>query len=300
MNKLFLEKKFKDYYIKNKIDLPRYFEKREFAFVPITSQHFTMQRHLAFKSYQEFKSYVLRNVPAHIYYSSAYYLKPDAEKMDEKGWIAADLIFDIDADHLPVKLDFERSLKLAKKELKKLLIVLRKDFGIKDDEVEVYFSGSRGYHVHVYSEDFIKLNSQERKEIVDYIVLNSPDIKFDSNVSERVLKYMKKYSKSFEEALEKLRIHIDSPVTADVKRLIRLPGSLHGKTGLKVVKVEDVDNFDPLTDSVVFGEERISVRLLSNVNLRLKDFKLKAKAGEVVSVPEFMAIFLICREVAKF
>ena len=27
----------------------------------------------------------------------------------------------------------------------------------------------------------------------------------------------------------------DEPVTADVKRLIRLPGSLHGKSGLKVV-----------------------------------------------------------------
>lgn len=301
LNKFFLEKKFKEYYSKVGIELPRDFEKREFAFVPISSlPDFSMHRHVAFKSYDEIKEYILRDVPAHIYFSSAYYLKPDAKDMEEKGWLAADLIFDIDADHLPKKTkSFESSLNLAKKELKKLLIVLKKDFGIKDDEMEVYFSGGRGYHVHVHSEDFIKLDSHERKEIVDYLLLNSPDLNQDSNVAGRVLKYANKYSKSLEEALNKLRVHIDPPVTVDVKRLIRLPGSLHGKTGFRVTKVEDVESFDPLEHSVVFEEDKVSLRLLKNVSIRVKDFKLKAKAGEVVNVPEFLAVFLICREVAK-
>ncbi|WP_243675341.1 hypothetical protein [Vulcanisaeta distributa] len=35
--------------------------------------------------------------------------------------------------------------------------------------------------------------------------------------------------------------HIDEVVTMDVHRLIRLPNSLHGKTGLRVIRVSPSD-----------------------------------------------------------
>ncbi|MCA1813180.1 MAG: hypothetical protein LC624_04420 [Halobacteriales archaeon] len=38
-------------------------------------------------------------------------------------------------------------------------------------------------------------------------------------------------------ALASMTGETDEPVTSDVKRLIRLPGSVHGKTGLRVVPV---------------------------------------------------------------
>ncbi|MET1124927.1 MAG: DNA primase catalytic subunit PriS [Archaeoglobaceae archaeon] len=300
--KLFIERKFAEYYAKSKIPLPREFRRREFAFVPLASlPDFVMHRHLSFRTEEEFKAYVLKNVPAHVYYSSAYYERPDAEKMEAKGWLGADLIFDIDADHLPVKSrSWEASLKLAKRELKKLLVILRKDFGIRDEDIEVYFSGSRGYHVHVHSEEFLTLGSAERREIVDYISIVAPDLRYNSNVSERANAYAARYGKSVEEAIERLRCHVDTPVTADVKRLIRLPGSLHGKTGLMVMKVEDVDAFDPLSDAVVFGDEVVAVRLLKKVRLRLRDFEIRGVAGETVKVPEYAAVFLLCRGLATY
>ncbi len=39
-------------------------------------------------------------VPSDVYHSCAYYENPDFD-MDKKGWIGADLVFDIDADHIP-------------------------------------------------------------------------------------------------------------------------------------------------------------------------------------------------------
>jgi len=41
--------------------------------------------------------------------------------------------------------------------------------------------------------------------------------------------------------------NIDERVTLDIKRLIRHPGSLHGKTGLKTVQISysDLERFDP-------------------------------------------------------
>lgn len=312
--KLFLIKKFLEYYRKTKIKMPKQFEQREFAFVPLeVFPDFSMHRHISFSSEEDFKKYVISNVPAHVYYSSAYYKNPERDKMEEKGWLGADLIFDIDSDHLPLKTNsVEKALEVAKREVKKLLKVLRLDFGIK--EVEVYFSGGRGYHVHVYEEDFLKLESAERREIVDYLTINTPTIIqnkkiLDSNVALRISTYLRrrknlegkellKALKNPEEVLKNFRIYIDAPVTADVKRLIRMPETLHGKTGLKVVKVEDLESFNPLRDSIVFGEDKMKLRVIKKAKITIGGEEFNLNAGEVAEVPEFAGIYLLCRGLA--
>ena len=332
LTKLYLKKKFEEYYSKNDIGLPREFRKREFAFVPLESlPDFVMHRHISFSSETDFKAYVLSNIPAHIYFSSAYYEKPAESRMEDKGWLGADFIFDIDADHLPVKTkSFERALEMAKREIKKLTAILRADFGIKD--MKTYFSGGRGYHVHVHDEEFLSLGSAERREVVDYLRLNSPRIVVDgrvvdSNAARRILNYLMKKIESDEmlakklkissadlkkeklpkkvvQAIEKfdytlLSVHIDAPVTADIKRLIRLPGSLHGKTGLRVTEVEDIDSFDPLKDAVAFGDEEVTLKTTKKVKLRIGDFKGRIYPGRV-KLPEYAAVFLICRGLASY
>ncbi|MEM2727038.1 MAG: DNA primase catalytic subunit PriS [Archaeoglobaceae archaeon] len=313
--KHFLMKKFLEYYKKAEIQMPKQFERREFAFVPFeVLPDFFMHRHISFSSCEDFRSYTISNVPAHVYYSSAYYENPGKDEMEEKVWLGADLIFDIDADHLPLKTNsVERALEVAKREVKKLLQVLKHDFGTKD--LEVYFSGGRGYHVHVHDEDFLNLESAERREIVDYLTINNPIIIhkrriLESNVSIRVKTYLKKIKKledrellkalkKPDEIIEKFRIYIDAPVTADVKRLIRMPGTLHGKTGLKVVKVEDLDSFNPLRDAIVFGEDKIKLKTLKKVKITIGEEELNLNAGEVVEVPEFAGIYLLCRGFAS-
>jgi len=91
----------------------------------------------------------------------------------------------------------------------------------------------------------------------------------------------------------------DEPVTCDVKRLIRLPSSLHGKTGLKVVKIEvdELKDFDPLRDAVVLPDDPVKILLQRELSLKMKDEQYHLKQG-VQEVPNYLGVFLIGRKEA--
>jgi DNA primase small subunit len=92
----------------------------------------------------------------------------------------------------------------------------------------------------------------------------------------------------------------DEPVTCDVKRLIRLPGSLHGKTGLKVtpVSLDTLEDFDPLSDAVVFNDTPVLVEVNKDVNVRLKKETFELEKGDE-EVPLFVAVFLLGKKLAN-
>jgi len=58
-----------------------------------------MLRHKGFIDIESLRTSLCTIVPSDVYYSSAYYERPQ-EEMKQKGWLGADLIFDIDADHI--------------------------------------------------------------------------------------------------------------------------------------------------------------------------------------------------------
>jgi DNA primase small subunit len=91
----------------------------------------------------------------------------------------------------------------------------------------------------------------------------------------------------------------DEPVTCDVKRLIRLPSSLHGKTGLKVVKisVDDLKDFNPLRDAVVLPADPVRIAIHQSVSLEMNDQSFHLSEGEH-EVPTYLAVFLIGRKEA--
>ena len=60
-----------------------------------------MNRHVKFGTTSEINNYLKKTAPAHSYHSVAYYEDPGSKLMVEKKWQGADLIFDLDADHLP-------------------------------------------------------------------------------------------------------------------------------------------------------------------------------------------------------
>ncbi len=94
----------------------------------------------------------------------------------------------------------------------------------------------------------------------------------------------------------------DEPVTSDIKRLIRMPSSLHGKTGLAVVPLtrDAIDTFRPLRDAVprAWTEEPVEVRVTSRINLEMRDETFNLAPG-VNDVPQFLAIFLLARGLAR-
>jgi DNA primase small subunit len=178
------------------------FEKREFGFASFEGW---MLRHKRFSNADELTSFLRDTVPQHAYVSGAYYDDPEGE-MEKKGWLGADLLFEIDADHIPTpcnkihdewtcnKCGFsgkgivpekcpacggekfedrtwicEVCLASAKLETIKLLDMLTRDFGFHEKEIRTFFSGHRGYHINVESETVKTLDSVARKEIVDYV-----------------------------------------------------------------------------------------------------------------------------------
>lgn len=196
---------FRDYYRKlspEDIDVSS-FPMREFAFSYFEGTG--MQRHEAFHTPVDLVEHLRQTVPRHIYHSSAYYINPSAKDMDSKGWQGADLVFDIDVDHVKTPCKelhdswtckkcgatgrgtcekcpkcgsesiekevwvCERCINVARDEVLKLIDFLENDFGISRDEMAVTFSGHRGFHVHVESETVRSLGQDGRREIVDYI-----------------------------------------------------------------------------------------------------------------------------------
>jgi DNA primase small subunit len=374
----FLKKKFLEYYKNNKVELPDRFGRREYACVLFDSKG--MIRHLSFDKRRDFQTFLEEKVPQHIYYSSAYYEVPNAPTMQEKNWMGAELIFDLDSDHIAKKMEYTEALEKVKEEFIKLIEeFLVQDFGFEEKYLEIYFSGARGYHCHVKDPAVFDLDSYERGELVDYITgrglrdslifhdfvtkkrkygkkyyaagkslkMPSPsekgwkgrisrgvieivsEIKRSENPVERLQEYgvkkreAEKLARELSEervkrikegmldqsstirkfflnsALRKTAVALsagetDEPVTCDVKRLIRLPSSLHGKTGLKVVKIDinRLEDFNPLRDAVVFGEEPIKVEVDKPLTIEMKEEKFNIKKGEN-EVPSYVAVFLV-------
>ena len=381
----FLKNSFQSYYASNKLELPDRFGRREFAFLFFAGKG--MVRHLGFGKREALWNFLSERVPQHTYYSSAYYQYPNAAKMADKIWMGAELIFDLDSDHLPnaKELGYVESLVEIKKEFIKLIEeFLLGDFGFKENNLELYFSGGRGYHCHVKDPVVLDLDSNERREIVDYITgrdlqdaiifheqvterksygthsfvsgkslkMPTPDQDgWKGRISRGIIELVDEITKSddpekklldygvskrdaaqlaqelseervsriktgfldqsktirkffLNSALRRTAVSLsagetDEPVTCDVKRLIRLPSSLHGKTGLKVVKisVDDLKEFDPLSDAVVLSDDPVRITVNQPISLDMNNQRFKLNEGEH-DVPTYLAVFLIGRRAA--
>ncbi len=384
--KRFIKSKFQDYYRTAEIHLPPDFTSREWGFILFDEMpEFVMRRHKAFGSQGELQDYLAGMVPAHAYYSVAYYEYPNAPKMKEKNWLSADLIFDLDADHLPgAPKSYADMLEHVKQESLKLYGFLNNDFGFAEEDIHIVFSGGRGYHFHISTPAVRSLGSAERREIVDYVsstglevnrffgkkevsgdagsesaevfVLPSEDeggwggrinryiisylsritkqddsIKilkgFDKIGDVKAKKLVKIFSdqhkvsllkqgnmsslsgmnKLFEalanQAVSEMSASVDEPVTADIKRLIRLPGSLHGGSGMRVValSISELETFDPLNDAVVFSDESVQLKVIKPFSVQMKGNEFVVEPGDnTIEIPEYAAIYLMCRGAAEY
>jgi DNA primase small subunit len=96
----------------------------------------------------------------------------------------------------------------------------------------------------------------------------------------------------------------DIPVTHDIHRVIRLIGSVNGKTGFDVTPLsrDDLDSFDPFNDAIVFNESELKVHVVSGFLpipiIRIGDTSYGPYLDEEVELPMSVAMFLLCKEVA--
>jgi DNA primase small subunit len=396
----FIMRRFRKYYDGEEIEIPDRLARREFGFM-FFDRNFVL-RHIGFRTKKELKSYLVENVPSHAYHSSAYYETPGAQTMAEKKWMGADLVFDLDADHLKNagELTYPQMLAEVKREIIRLIDeFIAGDLGFDAEKLKIVFSGGRGYHVHVLDPRVHRLGSHERREIVDYITGTDLDfakafplkafdaVQFAERTATKQKREMpgkdsggwkgrmvggidrflidlevmgedeavKRYSSIKDResgraigektisgmyrelfdgergtrradrirsednlevfskqpyvnafillAQELVKVSLvgetDEPVTSDIKRLIRLPSSLHGKTGLRVTVIErnDLEKYDPLRDAIpgILTDRAVKVVAKDDVDIELRGERITLKKGEG-EVPEFAALFLACRK----
>jgi DNA primase small subunit len=396
----FVYGKFSDFYSdpSTVIPSPSSLGQREIGFLLFKER--IMLRHKIFARINDLKLFLSEAVPSDVYRSCAYYENPAAE-MDKKGWLGADLVFDIDADHIPTscnklhdewtckkcgftakgeppkqcskcggqKFDTktwvcEQCLGSAKEETSKLIDILQNDFGFSNKEMHVFFSGHRGYHVHLEKEGVKSLDAMGRKEIVDYVtglgltilkhVKGGKRKKTSENFflsdfawNKRIKQGMGKFiSATTVDGLKNIGLNnvisnliftkkelvlrkcvgeglwesvpgisvgtwrklseyvkvlesskIDTVVTTDTHRLIRMNGTLHGKTGLKKVEfpLRSLDDFDPFKEAVAFKEGAVKLFISDAPEFRLGGNRFGPFKREKVELPTAAAVLLICK-----
>ncbi len=419
----FIYQKFSEFYNSplTEIPSPSVLDQREIAFLLFKER--AMVRHKSFVGISGLAGFLKETVCSDVYHSCAYYENPEAP-MDKKGWLGADLVFDIDADHIPTSCNkihdewacgnsncrfsgkgttpelcpvcggqkfetktwpCELCLDSARGETVKLIDMLENDFGFPTEELHVFFSGHRGYHVYVENEAVKTLDTMARKEIVDYVTglglsiiekqgakskgakqarysklarerreqskrkpsakdFNLHDYGWHKRLKHGMQRFLldatkedlakvgirrddllKKGEMVFERCFDKglwtgvggisiqtwIRLaeyikdlesaKIDTVVTTDTHRLIRMNGTLHGKTGLKKLDfpVESLKSFDPFTEAIAFKEGTAKVSVSSSPQFKLGGKTLGPFNNETVELPTAAAVLLICKKRAE-
>ncbi|MCL4365395.1 MAG: hypothetical protein M1569_03155 [Candidatus Marsarchaeota archaeon] len=136
------------------------------------------KRHMSFGNERILKEYLSNNAVPYVSSSSAYYRFPEKRPMERKGWIGSELVFDLDVTDMNLQCQSKHGRqwicptcldKVRDETIKLIYDFLIPDFGFSEEEMQVNFSGNRGYHVHVKDKDVIMLDAAARKQITDYI-----------------------------------------------------------------------------------------------------------------------------------
>ncbi len=95
--------------------------------------------------------------------------------------------------------------------------------------------------------------------------------------------------------------NVDTVVTTDTHRLIRLSGTLHGKTGLKKIgfPVSTLHDFDPFKSAIAFKEGVANVLVSDAPRFRLGDQTFGPYKNLKVKLPMAVAVLLVCRKRAE-
>lgn len=213
-------------------------------------------------------SHLRRLAPLHVYYTTGQWLNPqgigpDPEsrhgeaKMRKKGWctpskkvtlrryhntlIKRDLYFDVDYDNK----DYNQGIQMVDRLIEKLDEKVHYEHG----SVQIVFSGSKGFHLIVDGYyDGATLSSKESEERARSIDLEHPQryLRNRANVPDKN-KVIEGHYKAVVNSLKSEDLLLDWMVTYDNRRIIRLPGTVHGKT-MRVCQIIDTDDESVIKD----------------------------------------------------
>ena len=170
--------RFGQYYRSSTLWSPPRIKSREWMFIPFGGA--PPLRHKSFADVHQVQQFLSQRAMHSCFYSTAYWKRPYEMKMNDKLWQGADLIFDLDGDHLPgvTDRDFPGMLEVIHEQAWSLWNdFLEPEFGFKEDYLQITFSGHRGFHLHYRDPKFFHLDSEARRELVSHIRGEGVDVK---------------------------------------------------------------------------------------------------------------------------
>jgi len=351
-----LKRAYRQYYFSkaDAIEFPEEIRFREFGYIPFGGN---MVRHLSYKSPGEVVAELLMQAPSSVYCSNARYDSPTLP-MEEKGWRGAELIFDIDSTDIstPCKKSHDvwicercrnqgrlpkpiqcpkcsgrtfelkgtcgTCLSASKDHARRVIDFLVDDFGTSSDTIRIYFSGNRGYHIHIFDERFEMLDQQARGEIAEYVRGDSlPHIQTIASIVKRnestgdqgntawlkrISSYLREKKQGYAGTVQKLvseaiisqRALVDSSVTTDIHRVFRLAGTLHGNTGMSKKRVRAIDSFDPAS-AVALSSEPVRVDVISFPKYTVGGESFGPFKSDSVTLPIYAAVPILARSLGE-
>ncbi len=170
--------RFGQYYRSSPLWSPPRVKSREWMFIPFGGA--PPLRHKSFSGVEQVRTFLSERAMHSVFYSTAYWKRPFEMKMADKLWQGADLIFDLDGDHLPgvTDKDFPGMLEVIHEQAWSLWNdFLEPEFGFKEEHLQVTFSGHRGFHLHYRDPALFHLDSEARRELVSHIRGEGVDVK---------------------------------------------------------------------------------------------------------------------------
>ena len=94
---------------------------------------------------------------------------------------------------------------------------------------------------------------------------------------------------------------VDTVVTTDVHRLIRLTNTLHGKSGLMKVAfpTSEMEEFDPFKEAIAFKEGEATIVVEEAPQFRLGEEAFGPFKNRRVELPMAAAMLLLCKGLAE-
>jgi len=213
--------------------------------------------------------------PKHIFYSVLRWLDPKniGPKYVRAYCLGGPLLFDIDV--INVFSCNEDALDEAKRQTLALADFISDELGYTD--FLFVFTGRRGFHVYV--QDF---------DMMDFV--------HDFNPLHRE-KYERSVRKYIAELVLKQGFKIDAQVTCDTRRVVRLPNTLHGGTGLQALPLSrsQLENFR-IEDALVLPlDSYVKVKVTGTTVLKQLPFSeaIHMNSNGIALVPIAIAVMFI-------
>ena len=207
-------------------------------------------------SNETFRKAIFRDNPTDIYFSTSSWLNPiDLPRLSDETSphpILLNHLIVFDIDFTPLSLENLEQARITTLKLHKWI-----EENYDYELISISFSGSKGFHLFYNDLDrtlFYIENARDRE--------NAVRVERNKLLQEVLLAGFK----------------VDPRITADTRRIIRLPGSIHGKTGLLCHRIS-LERLEKSIESWInevpcyFGELKIPKRVKSQQNKGTKKLK---------------------------